>query len=232
MNYKHILALDPSGNFDEGKGTTGWVLMNYKEKLIASGAISARDFATQEEYWNEIIQLIKRNHLKFKEGLIVVVEDYVLYRDKAVSQTNSRMETSRLLGIIQYHCWVHNIACTFQLATTVKQRWSDELLLRERILYKDRDGLHHTETGYYMNIPHILDAFRHATHYCLCRNQEKNVIPRYTRTRKSFDNYTGGTTYDNESRNQNRQRKSTTNINTNRNNTKYRTRTRVWRAEI
>lgn len=226
--YKHILALDPSGNFDEGKGTTGWVLMNYKEKLIASGAISAKDYNSQEEYWSAIIDLIERNSMRYHEGLIIVMEDYVLYRDKATSQTNSRMETCRLLGVIQYHCWRHHIAYTLQLAVQVKQRWSNELLLRERILYKDRDGLHHTDSGYYMNVPHILDAFRHAIHYCLCRNEKKNPAAKKVRRKAYFDNYSGGQNNAPRSNNQSRPRQTTAHTGSNRNHKSNRTYSRVW----
>lgn len=189
--YKHILALDPSGNFDEGKGTTGWVLMNYKEKLIASGAISANDYRSKEEYYEAILELIDKNHIKYRTGgFILVMEEYVLYRDKAVTQTNSKMETCRLLGIIQQHCWRCDIDYTMQLASMVKHRWSDELLLREGIFYSDNRGIRHTESNYWMNTLHVRDAFRHAIHYCLCRNETPKK-PEYKK-HQVFSNYVGG----------------------------------------
>lgn len=225
--YKHILALDPSGNFEEGKGTTGWVVMNYKEKLIASGAIAAIHYRTKEEYYEAIIDLINKNYNKYRDGgFIVVMEDYVLYRDKAITQTNSKMETCRLLGILQYHCWLYKIPYTMQLAASVKHRWSNELLLRERILYQDRDGLHHTETKYWMNVPHILDAFRHAIHFCLCRNDEsKTKIKANKPTR--FSNYSGD--YDAESNYKGRPRKTEINHGSYNDYQSNRHRTRVWR---
>lgn len=227
--FKHILALDPSGNFEEGKGTTGWVLMNYKEKLIASGAIAAKDFKSKEEYYNAIIELIDRNHIRYYEnGFVVVIEDYVLYRDKAITQTNSKMETCRLLGIIQQHCWQYNIRYSMQLATTVKHRWSNELLLREKILYEDRDGLHHTETKYWMNVPHILDAFRHAIHFCICRNEDIGPQPKPTKPTR-FSNYGDNTNYE-QPRYQSRQRETETDSSTFGDFKSNRPRTRVWRA--
>lgn len=228
--YKHILALDPSGNFEEGKGTTGWVLMNYKEKLIASGAIAAKNYRSIEDYWTEHIDLIMHNADKYQEGLIVVVEDYVLYRDKATSQTNSRMETCRLLGLIQWFCKMNNIALTFQLATTVKHRWSNELLCREKIFYEDRDGLHHTDTGFKMSLPHVQDAFRHAIHYCCCCNETKTTEVKKVRHKGYFDNYRRSNANEFKSRYQSRQRETEVNSSSNGDIKSNRARTRVWRA--
>lgn len=228
--YKHILALDPSGNFNEGKGTTGWVLMNYKEKLIASGAIAAKDYNSIEEYWDEHIELILHNAERYREGLVVVIEDYVLYRDKASSQTNSRMETCRLLGLLQYICKMHNISLVFQLATTVKHRWSNELLCREKIFFEDRDGLRHTDSGFRMNLPHIQDAFRHAIHYCLCCNEKKSPAARKPLRKSYFDNYSGGRNDSYRSNYQSRQRETEVNSGSNNSDKSNRTRTRVWRA--
>lgn len=179
MNYKHILAIDPSGNWHEGKGTTGWVLMNYKEKLIASGQISANDYRCPEEYWNEHVKLIERNQLKYGDSLIVVIEDFRLYSNKAKNQTNSQMETCRLIGVLQWICWKLKQPYSLQLASSVKHRWSDDLLLREHILFKDRYGLVHTDSGKPMKVEHIRDAFRHAIHYIVCRNNNKSKYKQY-----------------------------------------------------
>lgn len=179
MLYKHILAIDPSGSFNEGKGTTGWVIMNYKEKLIAAGTISAKDYKCPEEYWNAHVQLIERNQLHYGDSLIVVIEDYRLYGDKARSQTNSQMETCRLLGVLLWTCWRLQQPYTLQLASSVKQRWSDDLLLREHIFFKDRKGIVHTDSGKPMRTPHVRDAFRHAQHYIVCRNANRSTYNRY-----------------------------------------------------
>lgn len=170
--YKHILALDPSGNFHEGKGTTGWVLMNYKEKLIARGYISAKNYSCPEEYWDAHINLIEQNHKKYGDTLIVVMEDYVLYRDKATNQTNSKIETCRLLGVLQHTCWKLKQPYSMQLAASVKQRWSDDLLFREHIIFRDKRNIIHTDSGMSLGLVHTRDAFRHAMHYIVCRNND------------------------------------------------------------
>ena len=37
--YKYVLAFDPSGSFYEGKGTTGWCIMDTKTKEVLIGKV-------------------------------------------------------------------------------------------------------------------------------------------------------------------------------------------------
>lgn len=173
VKYEYILAFDPSGNFTEGKGTTGWVLMNASEKLLDRGEINAKDYHCPEEYWNAHIDLIRKYHKRYGTQLIIVIEEYVLYRDRSLSQTNSKMETVRLLGVLQNFCWRIKQDYSMQLASSVKQRWSDELLLREQIFYKHRGQMIHTDSNIPINVSHTRDAFRHAIHYAVCRNKDE-----------------------------------------------------------
>lgn len=170
--YKHILAIDPSGSFTEGKGTTGWVLMNSDEELLGVGYISAEEFCCKEEYWDAHIELIRQIKKDFRD-LIVVIEEYVLYRDRAQGQTNSKMETCRVIGVMQHYCWRELQDYSMQLAASVKNRWSDALLLREGILYRDEHNVLRHRNGIQMSLVHIRDAFRHAIHYAVCRNKPK-----------------------------------------------------------
>lgn len=184
--YRYILALDPSGNFIEGKGTTGWVLLTHNEKLLAKGHISAKNYKCAEEYWDDHINLIKKYHNLYKEQLIIVIEDYILYKSKSKNQTNSKIETCRLIGILQHYCWRIKQDYTLQLAATVKNRWSDDILLHEKILYKHKSNLIHKQSGLFLNLEHTRDAFRHAMHYAVCRNQnEKRRKYSYANAKRS-----------------------------------------------
>lgn len=187
--YKYILAFDPSGSFDEGKGTTGFVLMNHKEELLERGYIPATDYKRPEEYWNNHIVVLKKYHDLYEDDLIVVIEQYVLYKDRAASQTNSQMETCRLIGLMQWWCWKHHQPYVLQLASQVKQRWSDEILLRDGIIYRSGKKLFHTQSNLGLSLSHTRDAFRHAQHYAVCRNKPikynpnkpiKDVKPQYS----------------------------------------------------
>ena len=174
--YNYILAFDPSGSFKEGKGTTGWVLMDKDERLLERGYIPATDYKCPEAYWNNHVVVLEKYHERYKGQLIVVIEDYVLYRDRSASQTNSQMETCRLLGVLLWKCWQLHQPYTLQLASSVKHRWSDELLIRENILYYDeKHNLRHTQSGLSVALIHTRDAFRHALHYAVCRNKKPEV---------------------------------------------------------
>lgn len=154
-----ILAIDPSGNFHEGQGTTGWCLMNSDCKVEAIGQVRAKDFETQYEYWDKILRIINDT---FQYDFLVI-EDYRLYKHKASSQINSKMETPRLLGVIEY-CSKREVH--YQMAAQVKQRWKDELLCKKGYLTKRQ---HKSSTHYYLNglltTPHMRDAIRHAIHF-------------------------------------------------------------------
>ena len=173
--YNYILAFDPSGSFKEGKGTTGWVLMDKDERLLERGYIPASDYKCAEAYWNNHVVVLEKYYKRYRGQLIVVIEDYVLYRDRSASQTNSQMETCRLIGVLLWKCWQLKQPYTLQLASSVKHRWSDELLLRENIVHYEGRNLIHTQSGLSLGLIHTRDAFRHAQHYAVCRNKKPDV---------------------------------------------------------
>ena len=58
--YKYVLAFETSGSFYEGKGTTGWCIMDTsKKEVLIVGAIKATDFSVPEEYWGAHLELIR-----------------------------------------------------------------------------------------------------------------------------------------------------------------------------
>ena len=184
--FKYILAIDPSGNYMEGKGITGWVLIDEHEKLLDSGLIKAKNYTRPEEFWNGHINLIKHFSEKYGTEMIVVIEDYILYLEKSRSQANSKMETCRLLGIMQWYCWSINQPHKFQRATEVKHRWADDVLLREGTIFKE--GKYYTHaSGASMSVIHKRDALRHAIHYAVCRN-EKDFYKRNNQMKGAYGN--------------------------------------------
>jgi hypothetical protein len=183
--YRYILAFDPSGSFNEGKGTTGWVLMDSDERLLERGYISAEQYNCPEAYWNNHIVVLEKYWKRYQGNLIVVIEDYVLYRDRSDSQTNSQMETCRLIGVLLWKCWQLRQPYTLQLASMVKNRWSDELLFREGIIYRDGRNIIHRQSGISLGLIHTRDAFRHAQHYAVCRNHKIDRPKKYYRSNTS-----------------------------------------------
>jgi len=151
-----ILSFDPSGNFIEGSGTTGWVLY-YEDIIKTLGQIKSFDYTNQVDYWIAHLDLIKA-----LAPDILVVEEYVLYAHTSRAQIGSQMETVQLIGILKYFAKIHNIPIVFQSAR-IKKRFNNEILLHKNILTQD------SQKRYYAaGMPvsqHIIDAIRHGEFY-------------------------------------------------------------------
>lgn len=155
-----VLAIDPSGSYYEGKGTTGWALFDSKTRLLLDyGNIKAADYSTVNDYYQAVSILIK-------PGMHVVIEEYLLYANKAKQQINSKMETSKLIGYLQMYCFSKGVKYTMQLAGEVVKRWADHILVHKGIIKQANGKLRNM---YYalgrITNDHERDAMRHAMHY-------------------------------------------------------------------
>lgn len=173
MSYRYILAIDPSGAFDEGRGKTGWVVLDTQndDKVIAIGYLDAGKYFCAQEYWNAHLWLINKNNKLYGKELIVVIEEYTLYADKAQSQSNSKMETCRLIGVLQHHCWVLKQPFSMQPANMVVNRWNDTVLVFKHIIreIRKRSYVLYDAPEVWLN-EHMKDALRHGIHYSRFRN--------------------------------------------------------------
>lgn len=160
-----ILAIDPSGNFTEGKGTTGWALLTEDRTIISCGQVLAENFSTKFDYWNAIISLTK--HL---EADMVVIEDFLLYESRAKSQINSRFETPKIIGLLEYNLWKDKKEYTLQRAVDVKNRWTDDILVRNGVVQKKGNKYF---AGGVLISGHIRDAIRHGMHYITYKIKRK-----------------------------------------------------------
>lgn len=161
-----ILVFDPSGNYFEGKGQTGWVIL--KDAQIESfGQIRARDYTTRQEYWLAHSELIDNKNIDQ-----LVLEEFRLYRNKAHSQTNSEMETSKLIGFLEMHAFSKNLPYATQPASQAKTRFKDKILLHKGYITKDDNG------RYYINgvnvSRHIIDALRHALYFDIKQRRKQH----------------------------------------------------------
>jgi hypothetical protein len=158
-----LLALDISGNFKEGKGTTGICIMVNGE-VWKLDMLKADNFETVEEYWAAHEDYIMR---EFPDH--IVMEGYRLYDHKgmkASSQANSDLETPQMLGFLKMVCFRMDIPYSIQYAADVKTRWSEKILVHLNILTHERKG---NKDFYYWNgektVTHKRDALKHAMHW-------------------------------------------------------------------
>lgn len=163
--YKTVLAFDPSGSYNEGKGTTGWSFFKGDNPVpIACGQLRAEDHKSLFDYWNTHIQLICTMTPE-----VVVCEDYLLYADKADSQTNSRMETPKLIAIMEWNCCLINIPMILQRAVDVKKRWNEELLVHKEIISRSPAGRYYA-CGVQVS-DHVRDSIKHGVHFITFKNK-------------------------------------------------------------
>ena len=174
-NKRYVLALDPSGNFMEGKGTTGWCVFDcLDDRVTIVGEIAAATVLSFEEHWAAHLALIDSVVTRYGiENVHIVIEDYLLYQSKAQSQTNSRMETPQLLGVLKFHCWLNHVSYTMQTASEVKERWSNKILQYRGYIKQDGRGFE-IPLGHKPLSRHSLDAIRHAAHYATFKNVKEN----------------------------------------------------------
>ena len=161
---KTILAIDPSGNFNEGKGTTGWSLISENKKIISCGQILAKNFENKFDYWSEVVSLIQ--HL---QADIVVIEDFLLYEDKCKVQINSRFETPKLIGLLEMFCYEQNKPYFLQRAVDVKKRWTDDILVNKGYIQKINNRYY---AGGVLISDHIRDSIRHGIHFITFKMKE------------------------------------------------------------
>jgi hypothetical protein len=161
-----ILSFDPSGNFHEGKGNTGVALERNGE--IQLFQISAKDYDSAEEYWDNHEMTIMRHYPDQ-----IVLEGYRLYHhkgQKADAQAKSILETPQLIGILRMAAYQWNIPLAIQYAADVKTRWSEDILVRKG--YLEQKG-----NRYYFNgeltTPHMRDALKHLLHFKLKERKKK-----------------------------------------------------------
>ena len=172
MNYENILAIDPSGNFEEGKGTTGTCIFNCVENNIrAIKNISASHYLSKEEYWQAHLDYI--NEIVSREAnTIIVIEDFTLDPRRAMQQSHSKMETPKLIGILQLHCQQKDIPYKMQRAVEVKTRWADHILEYKKYIIK-KNRMYYLPNATTPMSRHCKDAIRHAVHFATFYNEEK-----------------------------------------------------------
>lgn len=149
-----IIALDISGNFNEGKGTTGYCIGLGDGTILEIGEIKASDYPSRMDYHNAVISLA----LNKSKSDVIVCENFKLYQHKAQAQIHSELETPRVIGALEYCAWLELKPIYFQMASDVKKRFSDEILEEKGFLVKQKNGL------YFKNVrtnDHIRDAIRH-----------------------------------------------------------------------
>lgn len=152
-----VLSFDPSGNYFEGKGTSGFAISlddNLPHKL---GDIAAEGFSHRQAYWYDHKNLIVVEHPD-----VCVIEDYRLFGHKSKQQIGSQLETPQMIGYLEMVCYELDIPVVYQNPTT-KQRHADDVLVKTGVI--EKRGNKYYYKGEMTNL-HKRDALRHNLYYC------------------------------------------------------------------
>lgn len=161
-----VLSFDPSGNYNEGKGTSGFSMslgMNKPHKL---GDIRADDYSSKQAYWFAHRELIEKTLPD-----VLVIESYRLFGHKAKQQTGSSLETPQLIGYMEMIAYEFNIPVEFQDPST-KNRHTDEILIKLGVIEKKGNKLYYN--GELTNL-HQRDALRHNLYYLRRKKNEQRA---------------------------------------------------------
>lgn len=151
-----VLSFDPSGNYFEGKGTSGYAIsldLHLPHKL---GDISANDYESRQAYWfthKELIETV------FPD--VCVIESYRLFGHKSKEQIGSSLETPMLIGYLEMVCYELDIPVVIQDPTT-KSRHTDDILVKAEIV--EKKGQKYYYKGEMTNL-HKRDALRHNLYF-------------------------------------------------------------------
>jgi hypothetical protein len=151
-----VLSFDPSGNYNEGKGTTGYAVSNDGHLPHKLGDISSKDYASRQAYWAAHRDLIEQT---FPD--VLVIESYKLFGHKAKQQTGSSLETPQLIGYMEMVAYDFNIPVVYQDPST-KSRHKDEILVSTGLVEKRGNKFFYK--GEMTNL-HMRDALRHNIYY-------------------------------------------------------------------
>lgn len=120
------LAIDPSGNFTEGKGHTGVAGIKDNDwSTVFTKSVNASDYESRFEYWTAVKKIIQ-DYVIEKTPIQVVIESYVV---RANGFTTGKMpETAMLIGVLVYFCEMSGVPVYFQSPSQAKTRFRDGLI--------------------------------------------------------------------------------------------------------
>lgn len=166
--YRTVVAVDPSGNFENGHGHTGIAILQIENGVpnwegVEVISIDAEDYRNRHDYWSNIIWTIHAN-LHYA-GSVIALEKYVV-RNNGFTIGKSP-ETAMLLGAIHYELGP-DYTIVEQTPSQAKRRYPDSLLGKIFPTLEQR-----ANKRWYLNSKcvneHCRDALRHLA-YCINYN--------------------------------------------------------------
>ena len=170
---RFVIGVDPSGNFNEGKGHTGFAVYDRKtNKIYDTDMTYAGDYESLEAYFAATWEKLKL-WIEFAEDqkCVVSMESYKMYAHKMKEQTWSEVETPQIIGYLRMKLYEEGIPLKMRPAVAVKKRWHEDVLVEYG--YIEREGQSYYLEGQRL-ATHECDAIKHAIH---CGKFELEDLP-------------------------------------------------------
>lgn len=157
------IAIDPSGNFEEGKGHTGIAIIEDNDwESVEVLSISAKDYASRHDYWASVVGFVSTYCDKETN---VVIESYVTRMNGFTIGKQS--ETAMFIGVIVWTLETWGIPYTFQAPSAAKSRFKDELLPKyyPKLVLDTSTGKNRYLYDGTLISDHIRDAMKHLLYF-------------------------------------------------------------------
>lgn len=155
-----IIAVDPSGSFNEGKGKTGLAYSLDTRDSVEVISIEAKDYPNRHSYWNSILC-----HILGRFPDVVVIESFVTRANGFL--IGKMPETPMLIGMLVWEFEKLGIPYVFQSPSQAKTRFKDDYLGKYIPNYEVKPtarGKLYFLDGKLTN-DHIRDAIKHLLYY-------------------------------------------------------------------
>ena len=165
MSYiRYVIGVDPSGAYDEGKGTTGLAVYDRQDnKIVSIATVSATDYDCIESYfWANLERIVGMSERFYPS--VIMIEDFLVYSTHATTFTNSRMETCQLIGFLKAELYSITKQYYLEPASAVKTRWTNKILAHSGYVEAIGASCYHELIKERALYTHELDAIRHAVH--------------------------------------------------------------------
>lgn len=129
------LCLDPGD-------TTGWATFDASGNVIKTGHLLFKD---GREAVYEFLKTFM-DYTPFKEGhLKVICEDFQLYPWKAMQQSWSDLNTARVIGVIEYWCYLTGCSLIMQSANIkpIAYKWAGITKPKQKLMTHSMDAYVH-----------------------------------------------------------------------------------------
>jgi hypothetical protein len=157
------IAIDPSGNFEEGKGHTGVAIIEDNDwEKVQVFSVSAKDFPSRHAYWNTVLGIISTYR---DDATNVVIESYVTRMNGFTIGKQS--ETAMFIGVLVWYLEHWDIPFTFQAPSAAKSRFKDELLPKyyPKLELDTSTGKNRYKYDGKLVSDHIRDAMKHLLYF-------------------------------------------------------------------